>query len=70
MELIAVLVAAVLVLAGIAAMIGLVAALVALAVKAVPLLLLGYFGVTLVRRWERSRPAITPSEAAWLDRRG
>jgi hypothetical protein len=42
---------------------------VVMAIKLIPLFLIGYVVVKLVRRGEASRPALRRSDSAWLDTR-
>jgi hypothetical protein len=66
LALVAVVVLGVVAVAAIGVVIGLAVALIALAVKAIPFLLVGWLAVKLIRRVERPR-AISSSDRVWLD---
>lgn len=64
---VAIVVLGVVAIAALGMVIGLAVALLALAVKAIPFLLVGWLAVKLVRRVERPRRILTSSDRIWLD---
>jgi len=67
LALVAVVVLGVVALAAVGVVIGVAVALIALAVKAIPFLLVGWLAVKLIQRVERPRRILTSSDRAWLD---
>ncbi|HSU12592.1 hypothetical protein [Longimicrobium sp.] len=64
---VAVVVLGVVAIAALGLVIGLAAALVALAFKAIPFLLVGWLAVKLIKRAERPRGILSSSDRVWLD---
>jgi sugar phosphate permease len=67
---IAVAVVGVVALAALGMVIGLAVAVLALAAKVLPFVLVGWLAVKLIRRVERPRGILTSSDRAWLDSPG
>lgn len=70
MEILALLIAGVIVLAMVAGVIGLTLMALAAALKLIPLVLAGYVVVRLVQRWENRHELRGRSTEAWLDAPG